>query len=114
MTGQNKITHHFRIILGQHLADGEEIAERLGHLFVVHAHEAIVHPQVHKLFAGRALALGDFIFVMRKLQIEAAAVDVEMIAEAGGGHGRALDVPTRPAFAPWRLPEWLAGFGGFP
>ena len=45
---QDEEAHHLGIVLLQHLADGEEVAERLGHLLVVDAHEAVVHPVVHE------------------------------------------------------------------
>ena len=49
-------------------------------------------------------ALGDFIFVVRELQIRTAAVDVESIAEQVFTHGGAFNVPTRTAIAPPGFP----------
>src|SRR5207244_3539537 len=56
-----------------------------------------------ELVARRALALGEFVFVVGKLQIEAAAVDVERVAQERAAHGAALDVPAGAAFAPGAL-----------
>ena len=61
-----------------------------------------------------ALALGDFVFVVREDEVEAAAVDVERFAEQLLAHGRALDVPAGAAGAPRAVPRRLAGLGGFP
>jgi hypothetical protein len=80
-------------------AHREEVAERLRHLLVVDAHEAVVHPHVGEAVAGGAAGLRDLVLVVRELEVHAAAVDVEMRAEQRGGHRRALDVPAGPARA---------------
>ena len=49
----------------------------------------------------RAFALGDFVFVMGKHQVDAAAVDVEGLAEQSLAHRRAFNVPAGTAAAPW-------------
>src|SRR5450756_2456488 len=102
MRAQDKETYHFGIVLLEHLADGEKVAQAFGHLFLVHIDEAVMYPVIHvltttsliitrKRYAGGCpaatlrpfrrlctLALGDLILVMRELQIRAAAVNVEM------------------------------------
>ena len=101
----------------QHLADGEEVAQRLRHLFVVDVDEAVVHPHLGQRHAVGAFALGDFVFVVRKLQIGTAAVDVEGFAQQCAAHGRALDVPAGAAEAIGAVPLGALGFGrlgGFP
>ena len=65
----------------------------------------------------RALALGDFIFVMRELQVGPTTVDVKSLAQHLAAHGRALNVPAgaaRPVHAvPLRI--WRLGrFSGLP
>ena len=40
-----------------------------------------VDPVANKLFSSRAFALRDFIFVMRKHQVDAAGMNVESFAE---------------------------------
>ena len=80
---QDEETHDFRVVLFQHFADGEEVAQRFGHFFAVHTDEAVVQPVFD--VAGNALtvvglrvvvaagmaagtdALGDFIFMVREL-----------------------------------------------
>src|SRR5205807_7491123 len=47
-------------------------------------------------------------------EVHPAAVDVECGAQVLHAHGRALDVPPRPAAAPGGVPGDLTGLGGFP
>nr|GEU28296.1 hypothetical protein [Tanacetum cinerariifolium] len=101
---------HFGIEFFQHVADGEEVAQRLGHLFVIDADKAVVHPVIDHLAAERAFGLGDLVFVVRELQVRAAAVDIEMFAQQRRAHGRALDVPARTALAPLGIPFHFLGF----
>ena len=61
-----------------------------------------------KVLTGSPLTLGDLILVMREDQVGAASVDVEVLTQVLGCHGRALDVPTRAARAPRRVPPRLA------
>ena len=64
--------------------------------------------------ARRRFALRDFVFVVRKREVDAAGVDVERIAEIFHGHRGAFDVPAGAAGADGRLPEMLAGLRRFP
>src|SRR5262249_44246314 len=64
--------------------------------------------------AGVRLRLGQLVLVVRELQVEAAAVDVEGLAQELHAHGRALDVPARPAGAPGAVPGRLARLGPLP
>src|ERR1700674_4954420 len=52
--------------------------------------------------------------MMRKLQIEAAAMNIERDAQQLHAHGRAFDVPARAALSPGTVPFRFAGFGPFP
>ena len=47
-------------------------------------------------------------------EVSPAAVDVDLIAEGGAVHRRALDVPAGAALAPRRIPADLAGLGRLP
>ena len=98
---QNEEAHHLGCELLQHLAHGEEVAEGLRHLLVVDADEPVVHPVVHEGVVVRALGLGDLVLVVRELQILAAAVDVEVLAEQFLAHRGTLDMPAGPARSPW-------------
>ena len=129
MRAQNEKAHHFGIVFFQHVADGEKIAQRFGHFFVVHADKAVVQPvfnvavddfvgNVWRVFAANAVvcaaALGDFVFVVGELQICAAAVDVKRVAKQFAAHRGAFNVPTWSSVAPRALPMRLFGLGGFP
>src|SRR5439155_3802837 len=63
---------------------------------------------------GIRLRLGQLVLVVWKLQVQAAAVDVERLAEEAHAHGDALDVPTGAARPPGTVPLRLARFGSFP
>src|ERR1043165_1837626 len=67
-----------------------------------------VQPMFDEPLAGGALALGDFVFVMREHQILAAEMQIEGRPEDFHAHGAALDVPAGPAFAPRAWPEHAA------
>src|SRR6185295_10232580 len=58
-----------------------------------------------------ALALSDFVFVMREGQILAAQVQIETRPQHFHAHGAALDVPARPSFSPGTGPEDRAILG---
>ena len=65
----------------EHISDGEKIAQALRHFFVVDIDEAVVHPNLCHRFARSSLALGDFVFMMGKLQIGTATMYVKTLAE---------------------------------
>src|SRR5262249_30647455 len=80
----------------QQLPDPDEVAERLRHLLALDLQEAIVHPDARHLRAVECAAgLRDLVLVMRKHEIDTAAMDVELFAEMLPGHRRAFDVPAR-------------------
>ena len=59
-----------------------KLPEALRHLLAFDLEEAVVHPDFRERMAVMgAFALGDFVFVMGKHQIDAAAMDVEGLAE---------------------------------
>ena len=87
------------------------VAERLGHLLAVDDQVLGVQPVAREGLAGGALALRDLVLVVREDVVDAAAVDVEGLAEVAHAHRRALDVPARPARPPRRLPGRLALLG---
>ena len=99
MGADDEKAHRFGVVLFQHFADGEKVAQRLGHFLVVHPHETVVNPETGQRLAVGAFALGDFVFVVRKLQVSATAVNIKRLAQRGAAHGRAFNVPARSAFA---------------
>ena len=64
--------------------------------------------------ARRAGSLSDFILMVREKQILAAAVNIEGVAQIGGAHGGAFDVPAGPAHAPRAFPRRFTGLLGLP
>src|SRR6266849_668689 len=65
---------------------------------------------MHWLFAAHTLALRDLIFMVWKLQVDAAGMDIELFSKVLLGHGGALDVPAGEAYAPGTGPVHLALF----
>ena len=105
MGAQHVEAQHFARPVGQEIADGEEVAQALGHFLAFDLQEAVVHPHIGERMAVMgAFALGDFILVMGKLQVDAAAMDIEGLAQILPGHGAAFDMPTGAAAAPGRVP----------
>jgi hypothetical protein len=106
----------------QDLADREEIAKRFGHLFVINPHEPVVHPGTDEWLTVRecglsALGLSDLVFMMRKLEIRPATMEIETIAQQLRRHGRALQVPTGSTLTVIGGPSSLrriVRLGGFP
>ena len=80
--------------MAQHLSNGEEVAQAFGHFLVVHANKTVVHPEPGHGLAKRAFALCDFVFMVRKLQISPATMDIKAFAQGLAAHGRAFNVPT--------------------
>src|SRR5690606_14735446 len=60
----------------------------------------------------RAFGLGDFVFVVRKLQVRAAPMDVQGQAQQRVAHGRTLDVPAGASQPVGRLPFGVFGLVG--
>src|SRR5213596_2028530 len=52
--------------------------------------------------------------MVRELEIHAAAMDVELLAEQRAAHRRALDVPAGAPLAPGRSPLRFAGLRALP
>src|SRR5205814_8955244 len=74
-----------------------------------------VHPVPYDVLAGCGVRLGPLVLVVREAQVDAASVDVDVVAEVLQAHHRALDVPARKAIAPRAFPHHLAvGAGALP
>ena len=67
-----------------------------------------VQPVAHEFFPVHAFALRDLRFVMRKNIVDAAAVNIDLLAEERGCHRTALDVPAGPARDPMDFPSHFA------
>ena len=99
-------------IASQDVADGLEVAQRLGHLFGIDLHEAVMHPETGKLAAAGGFGLGDLVLMMGENEILTTAMDVQR--QIFLAHGRAFDMPAGTAFAPGAFPERFAGLGRLP
>src|SRR5262249_61072823 len=79
---------------------------RLGHLPGAHLEEPVVQPvpDPGQAVAEERLALRDLVDVVQLAVVPPAGVQVEMLAEQGHAHHRALQVPAGRAPAPGRVP----------
>ena len=102
----------FCVKAGQYFLNTEEIAQAFGHFLVVAGNKAVMHPVAGQGLSAGGLALRDFVFVVGKGQIRPAAVDVKRLAQQFARHGRALDMPARPAGAVGAVPFSVIGLGG--
>ena len=73
-----------------------------------------MHPVLSHRLAVAGFALRDFVLVVRELQVEPAAVNVERFAKDRATHRAALDVPARTALAPRRVPRRFVRFRRLP
>jgi hypothetical protein len=89
----------------EHVVQGCDVADRLGHLLLGELQHAVVHPDLRELGVAGAARLGRLVLVVGEGEVVAAAVDLEPDAEQVLGHCRALDVPAGPAAAPRRVPR---------
>src|SRR5579884_859529 len=73
-----------------------------------------MNPVVDELSSCKPFALCDLIFVVREDIIDAACMQVEMLAKVLHGHCRTFNVPTRgtkpPRALPCHLTPWLGRF----
>ena len=96
---QHEEAERLAVVSLQHVADREEVSERLRHLLVVDRQVSVVQPVVDERPAVRRLALRDLVLMVRELEVDAPAVDVEVLTEQRLAHRRAFDVPARTARA---------------
>lgn len=61
---------------------------------------AIMSARVITVALSAHLRLGELVIVVRECEVNAARVDVHVLAEDFAGHDRALNVPTGAAIAP--------------
>ena len=90
-------------------ADLERVAERLAHLLALDRHPGVVEPVAREAEAG-GVRLGLLVLVVREAQVDAAAVDVEGVAEVAcapspSTRGASRDGRRRRA---WPTTRWPA------
>src|SRR5712691_7639334 len=110
MRAQESKADHLSGCLGECLAHRDEITLRLCHFGAADSQHAVMHPVTRERAPiMRADTLRDLVLVMRKDQIEPAAVNIEGLAECVFAHRRAFDVPAGAAASPRALPAGLLG-----
>ena len=116
MGGQRQVAEGERVdALVDELGDALEVAGRLGHLAAAHQQMLAVDPVACRDLARDGDRLGDLVLVVGEDVIDAAGVDLELVAQVPASHRRALEVPAREALAPLRRPLQLPALaGGFP
>src|SRR5262245_25386642 len=92
------------MITTEHFCQLDLVVIALTHFTAIHGDHVIVHPVTYRRDVIASSALRDLTFMMRKLKVHAAAVDVELRAEIFCTHGRALDMPAGKTNAPGTLP----------
>src|SRR5580765_8773088 len=84
--------------LGEQIAKSIKISQRLAHLLAVNQEVGAVKPILDEMLAGKlqssALALSDFVLVMREDEILATEMEIEAGAEKFDTHRAAFDVPA--------------------
>ena len=95
----------------EHVRHQQRVAERLAHLLAGGGDPGVVQPVRRERVPGRA-GLRLLVLVVREAQVDAAAVDVEGVAEVLVGHRGALDVPARTTRAPRGRPGGGLRLGG--
>ena len=105
MRRKQRIAQGFRGMLGQKFVQDADVADRFRHLAAAEIEHAVVQPEAGEYLAAMGTgALGDFVLVVRELQIDAAGVDVDGFSQVGFTHRRAFDMPARAADTPGRVP----------
>src|SRR3981081_1049020 len=70
-TGESETQRGRLVAFGEEIAQGKEIAERFRHFLAFYEKMLGVQPVADEMFAGGGFALGDFVFVMWKGEIDA-------------------------------------------
>ena len=86
------------VIAAKELLEGNEIVVALTHFLAGNGDHVVVHPIVHRFLAERCARLCYLRLVVREDQIQAASVDIKLLAEVLGAHRRALHVPSGESF----------------
>ena len=86
------------------LVQGDEIPQRFAHFLSLDSDHIVVHPIFHGFVSVGSRTLGNLTFVVGKLQVQPAAMDIETVAQILLAHARTFQVPTRKTVTPRRRP----------
>ena len=114
MPGEHEVTNRLRLDPFQHFVNRNAVAKRFGHLLIVDIDESVVHPIARQRLAAERFGLGALALVMGELQIVAASVNIQRVAQIFLGHGRAFDMPARAPRSPWTIPLDLSRLRALP
>src|SRR5687768_931803 len=93
-----------RMRSGEHFSQLDLVVITFAHFPAIDGNHIIVDPIFCRAVAIADRTLCNLAFMVRKLEIHAATMNVEFRAKVFGSHGRALDVPARVTFPPWASP----------
>jgi len=115
VAGQDEGADGLRPPALQGVLDGQRVAQALAHLDAFERQRTGQRPVAGEGRVVDGFALGHFALVVGEDVLQAAAVDVERLAQVFGGHGRAFDVPAGEAHAPRAVPaQDVLRFGFLP
>ena len=117
MGGQHKQPYGIGLVALPGRLDRHDVPEVARHLLLAlgRTEQPVVHPVAdERLLARDPLGLGDLVLVVGEDEVLASAVDVELLAEEGQRHRRALDVPPGAAPPPGTVPGRLPGLRRLP
>ena len=80
MMREKEESKDFGMPIFEDFSDGENVAKRFGHLFLVDVDKAVMDPVPDKGFPGSCLGLSNLIFVVRENEIPSAPVDIQGLA----------------------------------
>ena len=92
------------MVAAEQFAQLNHIVVALPHFTAVNGDHIIVQPVTCGHFMIANSTLCNLAFVVRKLQIHSAAMDIKFFAQVFGAHGRTFNMPSRKTIAPGALP----------
>src|SRR5690348_15673448 len=108
---QHRESHHFARPVLEQLADRYEVAETFRHLLAFDLQKPVMHPVVrHNIGVECTTRLRDFVLVMRKYKIDAAAMNIEGLAQMLPRHCGTFDVPPWAARCLYTRRRWPGRF----
>ena len=92
------------MIARKELLQCDKIPQRFPHLLPIARHHIVVHPVAHSGLPFGRNALCNLALMMWEEQIHPSSMNIELLAQVLHPHSRALQMPPREAFTPWRRP----------